>query len=95
MLLYALLAIGIFLMTRQMYFGGLDRDRNQHHLASLLCAVAASQPGHDRKEISTHLAAIARNGVERKLRLTHAVRLARGNVPPDLHPLIQALAKEL
>lgn len=92
--MYGLLAVGIFLMMRQIYFSGLDKDRNQHHLASLLCAVAAGQGDHDRAEIAAHLAAIARNGTDRKLRLTHAVRLAKTSVPADLQDKVAALARE-
>lgn len=86
------LPLGIYAIIRRMAFDRLSGERDQHHLASLLCAVAAGQEGYDMHQVKDHLAAISRNPSEGKRLLVHAVWLARTSIPAELHRRAKNLA---
>ena len=95
LLLWFLLPLAMNLLIRQSQYDSLGKQRDQHHLASLLCAVAAGQEGHDAKEIVRHLDRIARNRFDRQLRLRHAVWLVRRSAPASLQVKVDALVSQI
>lgn len=90
-----ILPLGIYALIRRMAFDRLSEERDQHHLASLLCAVAAGLGEHQANEIVAHLYAISKDSADRKRRLVHAVWLARRSIPAELHRKIRDLADDV
>lgn len=72
----------------------LDADPGQHRLAKLL-ASAATGRGADKQAVQDQLDRIAKNGADRRVRLTHAVMLTRSEAAPDLYEKVLALSREL
>lgn len=73
----------------------LDKDRDQHHLASLLIAVAAGGGQATRGDLDAWLAGRNYRTAERTSRLNHAVKLAGTAVSGELLARVTALAREL
>ena len=73
----------------------LDADPAQQKLAALLVAAASGQPGTSKGDVAAELARIAKNGADRRVRLTHAVMLVRSQAAPEVYAQVLALSREL
>ena len=73
----------------------LDADPAQRHLAALLVAAVSAQPGASKGAVAEELARIAKNGADRRVRLTHAVMLVRSEAAPELYAQVLSLSREL
>ena len=73
----------------------LNRDHDQHHLASMLIATAAGRDEVSMADVRAFLAEKDYGVAERHYRLSHAVKLAGTAVKGPLHARVAALAKEL
>jgi len=92
-LVFALVAsIGMYFYRRKLR---LNRDRDQHHLASMLISIAAGRDEVRRADVRTFLAEKGYGVGERLYRLNHAVKLAGTAAKGPLHADVVALAREL
>ena len=73
----------------------LDADPGQQHLASLLVAAANGTPGMSEARVAAHLAGLAKGSADRRVRLTHAVMLVRGQASPEQYAKVLELARRL
>ena len=73
----------------------LDADPAQRRLATLLVAAVSAQPGVTKRDVAAELARIAKNGADRRVRLTHAVMLVRCEAAPELFAQVLALSREV
>ncbi len=73
----------------------LDAEPAQHQLASILVAAASGQPGVSKRDVAEELARIAKNGADRRVRLTHAVMLVRASAQPELYARVLELARQI
>lgn len=73
----------------------LNRDRDQHHLASMLISIAAGRDEVSRGDVRAFLAEKNYGVGERLYRLNHAVKLAGTAAKGPLHVAVVALAREL
>ena len=73
----------------------LNADPAQRHLAELLVAAVSGQPGASKGAVADTLARIAKNGADRRVRLTHAVLLVRSKQPPEVYAQVLALSRTL
>ena len=73
----------------------LNADPAQRQLASLLVAAVSGQPGASKRAVADALAQIAKNGGDRRVRLTHAVLLVRSEAAPQIYAAVLALSREL
>ncbi|MEQ1498750.1 MAG: hypothetical protein ABL914_08795 [Novosphingobium sp.] len=73
----------------------LDADPGQHQLAALLIAAANGQDGATRRDVTAHLAALAKGQTQRRVRLTHAVLMIRSEAAPDLYERVLKLSRGL
>ena len=73
----------------------LDADPAQRKLAALLIAAVSAQPGASKRDLTDALAQIAKNGADRRVRLTHAVLLVRSEAAPEIYAQVLALSREL
>ena len=73
----------------------LDADPAQRHLAALLVAAVSAQPEASKRDLADALARIAKNGADRRVRLTHAVMLVRSEQSPEAYAKVLSLSREL
>lgn len=73
----------------------LDADPAQRRLAAMLVAAVTAQPVASKRDLTEELALIAKNGADRRVRLTHAVMLIRSEAAPELYAQVLALSREL
>ena len=73
----------------------LDADQGQHHLADLLVAAANGTPGMSDARIAAHLAGLAKGSADRRVRLTHAVMLVRGQASVAQYSKVLELARRI
>ena len=73
----------------------LDADQGQHRLAALLVAAANGTPGASEARVAAQLAALAKGSADRRVRLSHAVMLVRGQAPPEQYARVLELARKL
>ena len=73
----------------------LDADQGQHHLADLLVAAANGTPGMSDARIAAHLAGLAKGSADRRVRLTHAVMLVRGQASVEQYSKVLELARRI
>lgn len=73
----------------------LDADPAQRRLAALLVSAVSVQAGVSKRDLAEELARIAKNGADRRVRLTHAVMLIRSEAAPELYAQVLALSREL
>ena len=73
----------------------LDADQGQHHLASLLVAAANGTPGVSEARVAAQLADLAKGSADRRVRLSHAVMLVRGQATPEQYARVLDLARKL
>ena len=73
----------------------LDADQGQHHLADLLVAAANGTPGMSEARIAAHLAGLAKGSADRRVRLTHAVMLVRGQASAEQYSKVLELARRI
>lgn len=71
----------------------LDKDRDQHHLASMLISIAAGGDEVSRDDVRELLRSRAK-GVQATVRINHAVKLAGTAVSGELYDKVVALARE-
>lgn len=97
-MIYLLLTLGALgaavyaFSRRKVYF---DKDRNQHHLASMLIAVVTQSEPLGRIDIVNWLEAQNWPAVERQKRVDHAVGLAGTAVSGKIFDDVTALARSL
>jgi hypothetical protein len=84
-------SIGMYFFRRNLR---LNRDRDQHHLASMLVSIAAGGDEVSRADVRAFLAAKGYGVGERLYRLNHAVKLAGTVVKGPPHESVVALARE-
>lgn len=72
----------------------LDADPAQQDLARLMAGAAMGR-GASLEDVADQLAKIAKNGADRRVRLTHAVMLVRSEAAPDLYERVLALSRQL
>ncbi len=85
-------SIGMYFYRRNLR---LNRDRDQHHLASMLVSIAAGHDEVNREDVRGFLAGKDYRAGERLYRLNHAVKLAGTAVKGPLYDRVVALAREL
>ena len=73
----------------------LNADPAQRRLAALLVAAVSGQPGASKRDLADELARIAKNGADRRVRLTHAVMLVRSEQSPEAYAKVLSLSREL
>ena len=73
----------------------LDADQGQHQLASLLVAAANGTPGASEARVAAQLSDLAKGSADRRVRLTHAVMLVRGQATPEQYARVLELARKL
>ena len=73
----------------------LDADPGQHRLAELLVAAANGTPGASEARVAVQLAGLAKGSADRRVRLTHAVMLVRGQAAPEQYARVLELARRL
>ncbi len=73
----------------------LTSDPGQHHLSSLLIAAAFGRDGVTRAQVQEQLSRISKGSADRRVRLTHAVMLARSEAAPDLYEKVLAFSRGL
>ena len=73
----------------------LNADPAQRHLAALLVEAVSGQPGARKRDLADELARIAKNGADRRVRLTHAVMLVRSEAAPEIYAAVLALSRAL
>src|SRR3569623_1786637 len=85
-------AIACYFWLRQRDLG---RDRDQHHLASMLISVAAGQDEVGRGDIIAMIREKKFSRAQARVRLAHAVKLCRTAVSGALHDRVVALVREI
>ena len=91
-LAFALLtSIGMYFYRRNLR---LNRDQDQHHLASMLVSIAADRDEVGRDDVRAFLAARGYGVGERIYRLNHAVKLAGTAVQGPLYDAVVTLARQ-
>ena len=73
----------------------LDADPAQRRLAALLIAAVSGQPGASKRDLVDELARIAKNGADRRVRLTHAVLLIRSEQSPEVYAKVLEFSRDL
>lgn len=73
----------------------LDKDRAQHHLASLLIAAANGRDGVGESDVIAHLRSFGLSRAQETIRLNHALKLARTAVSGDMYDRAAALARRI
>ena len=73
----------------------LDADPAQRRLAALLVAAVSGQPGASKRDLVDELARIAKNGADRRVRLTHAVLLIRSEQSPEVYAKVLEFSRDL
>ncbi len=73
----------------------LDADPGQQHLASLLVAAVNGTSGASEARVAAQLSDLARGSADRRVRLTHAVMLVRGQAAPEQYARVLELARKL
>jgi hypothetical protein len=73
----------------------LNRDRDQHHLASMLVSIASGRDEVGRDDVRAFLTDKGYSIADRLYRLNHAVKLAGTAVRGPVHDRVVALAREL
>ena len=84
-------SIGMYFFRRNLR---LNRDRDQHHLASMLVSIAAGRDEVSREDVRAFLSAEGYRVGERLYRLNHAVKLAGTVVKGRQHESVVALTRE-
>ncbi len=85
-------AIGAYFYRRTMR---LHKDRDQHHLASMLISIASGRDEVSREDVRAFLAGRNYGAGERAYRLNHAAKLAGTAVRGALYDQVVALAREM
>ena len=73
----------------------LNADPAQRHLAALLVEAVSGQPGASKRDLADELARIAKNGADRRVRLTHAVLLIRSEQSPEVYAKVLEFSRDL
>ncbi|MDF7776192.1 hypothetical protein P1X14_13115 [Sphingomonas sp. AOB5] len=73
----------------------LDRDRDQHHLASMLISIAAGRDEVSRADLDAFVAAKGWSGADWSVRRSHAAKLAGTAVSGELYDKVIQLARDI
>jgi hypothetical protein len=73
----------------------LSQAPEQHHLASMMIAALTAGSGVSTEDVSAWLAEQRWSGSKRSVRVSHALGLARANMPEDHHASLLDLARRL
>jgi hypothetical protein len=73
----------------------LDADLGQRRLAELLTGAATGGGTVSARAVRDHLTQISTGDADRRVRLTHAVMLVRGEATPDLYEQVLRFSREL
>ncbi len=59
----------------------------------MLVAAVSAEPGENKRDVAAELARIAKNGADRRVRLTHAVMLVRSEASPEVYAKVLDLSR--